>query len=66
MSKKQFVVAHPKLYLKVEGKMACVEKGTEISLDEKQSASLLKQKKILVKGSGQTANISDKAKEEKK
>lgn len=60
MTKKTFVVTHPKLYMKVEGKLAHIENGTEVSLDEKHAASLLKQGKVLVKGQGKKVDVGDK------
>lgn len=65
MAKKTFVVTHPKLYMRVDGKMTQVENGTEVSMDAKSAASLLKQGKILAKGSGKKVNIEDEAPEEK-
>ena len=61
MAKRAFVVTHPKLYMKVEGKLAHVETGTEVSLDEKHAESLLKQGKVLVKGEGKKVEVGAKA-----
>jgi len=57
MAKKTFVVTHPKLYMKVKGRLAHVEKGTEVSLDEKHAESLLKQGKVLVQGKNKTVDV---------
>ena len=67
MAKKTFVVTHPKLYLKVEDekgnkKLALIAKGTEVTMDAKKAASLVKQGKILVKGSGKKVTIEDEDK----
>lgn len=68
MAKKTFIVTHPKLYMKVKGKLAHVETGTEVSLDEKYAESLLKQKKVLVKGQGKKVDVgaNEDANEDKK
>jgi len=50
MAKKTFIVAHPKQFLKVDGKLAHVKKDSEIVMEEKHAASLVKQGKLLVKG----------------
>jgi len=60
MAKKTFIVAHPKHYMKVKGKMIHVEKGTEITLEEKDAKSLVKQEKILVSGSKKKLAVGDK------
>lgn len=62
MANRSFVVTHPKLYMKVEGKLAHVEKGTEVSLEEKHAASLLKQGKVLVKGEGKKVEVGSSKK----
>ena len=59
MAKKTFVVTHPKLYMKVKGKLSHVEIGTEVSMEEKHAKSLLDQDKILVKGQGKKVSIDD-------
>lgn len=59
MTKKTFVVTHPKLYLKVDGKLALIAKGTEVKMDAKSASSLVKQGKILEKGSGKKVTIDD-------
>lgn len=60
MAKKTFVVTHPKLYMKVKGKLAHVEKGTEVSMEETDAKSLVHQGKILVKGEGKKVTIESK------
>lgn len=50
MSKKTFVVTHPNLYMKVDGKLKRVSKDDEISMEERHAKSLVKQGKILAKG----------------
>lgn len=60
MAKKTFVVTHPKHYMKVKGKMIHIEKGTEITLEEKAAESLVKQGKILVTGSRKKVSVGDK------
>jgi len=60
MAKKTFVVTHPKLSMKVDGKLKHVKPGTEFSMDEKNAASLLKQGKILVKGQGKKVEVGGK------
>lgn len=70
MAKKTFVVTHPKLYLKVEDekgnkKLALIAKGTEVTMDAKKAESLVKQGKILVKGSGKKVTINDEDKKDK-
>lgn len=62
MAKKTFIVTHPKLYMKVKGRLTHVETGTEVSLDEKHVESLLKQGKVLVKGQGKKVDIGDDVK----
>lgn len=57
MAKKTFVVTHPKLYLKVKGKLALIPKDSELSMEPKAAASLIKQGKILVKGEGKKVQI---------
>jgi len=57
MAKKQFIVGHPNQYLKVDGKLARVKKGTEVTMEEKHAASLVKQGKLLVKGEGKKVNV---------
>jgi len=60
MAKKIFVVTHPKLYMKIDGKMESVAVGTEFPMDEKKASSLLKQGKILVKGQGKKVEVGTK------
>jgi len=57
MVKKTFIVTHPKLYMMVKGKLAHVEKGTELSMDEKHAQSLIDQGKVLVKGQGKKVDV---------
>ena len=57
MAKKTFIVTHPKLYMKVGGKLAHIETGTEVEMEEKQAASLLKQGKVLVTGQGKKVEL---------
>jgi hypothetical protein len=59
MAKKTFVVTHPKLYLKVDGKLKQIKPGTELSMDAKSAASLLKQGKILEKGQEKKVEIGE-------
>tara|TARA_R110002051_G_scaffold324424_2_gene421619 strand:+ start:20517 stop:20699 length:183 start_codon:yes stop_codon:yes gene_type:complete len=59
MAKKTFIVTHPKLYMKVDGKLAHIETGTELSMEENSAKSLLTQGKILVKASGKKVNVED-------
>ncbi len=65
MAKKTFIVAHPKLCLKVEGskKMARMEKGSEITLEEKDAKSLVKQGKILAVGVKKKVAVGTKPKD---
>jgi hypothetical protein len=62
MAKKKFIVTHPKLYMKVEGKLAHVETDTEIQLEEKEAKSLLIQGKILAVGTKKTVKVGDNQK----
>jgi len=64
MAKKTFIVGHPKQFLKVDGKLKHVVKGTEVTMDEKHAASLVKQGKLLVKGSGKKVDIETEDKKE--
>ena len=68
MANKKFVVTHPKLYMKdaKTGKMAHIEKGTEISIDAGHAKSLEKQGKILVVGAGKKVNVGSKAEKTEK
>ena len=59
MAKKVFVVTHPKLYLKVDGKLAQIKPGTELTMEAKSAQSLLKQGKILEKGQGKKVEIGE-------
>ncbi len=61
MAKKKFVVVHPKHYMRVDGKMAHIETGAEISMEEKDAKSLLKQGKILAVGASKKVNVGAKA-----
>jgi len=58
----KFIVAHPKLYMNVDGKMAHVSKGTELAMDDKDAKSLLSKGKILAKGSGKKVDVGSKKK----
>ena len=62
MAKKKFVVTHPKLYMKVDGRMAHIETGAEISLEEKEAKSLETQGKILAVGAKKTVKVGDNSK----
>ena len=64
MAKKTFVVTHPNLYLKVDGKLKRIKPGSELSMDPKNAESLVKQKKILVKGQAKAVEVGDKEKAE--
>jgi len=65
MAKKLFVVAHPKLTLKVDGKMKRMVKDSEITMDEKHAQSLLKQGKLLVKGENKPVTVGGKESKKK-
>ena len=52
-----YVVVHPKLYLRVNGKMQSMEKDSEISLPEKAAKSLVEAGKIIAKGKAKTTVI---------
>ena len=54
---KTFTVTHPKLYMKVDGKMKHILPDTEI---KKHGESLRKQGKVLVKGENKSVNVGDK------
>lgn len=59
MAKKVFIVTHPKLSMKLEGskKMARIEQGSEITLEEKDAKSLVKQGKILALGARKKVKV---------
>jgi hypothetical protein len=66
MAKKTFIVGHPNQYLKVDGKLARVKKGTEVTMEEKHAASLVKQGKLLVKGQNKAVDVGGETKPEEK
>ena len=63
MAKKTFIVAHPKHYMKVKGKMINIEKGTEVTMEEKDAKSLVKQGKLLAVGAKKKVAVGDKPKD---
>jgi len=65
MAKKTFVVAHPKLYLKVDGKLSHVEKGTEYTCEEKHAEDLLKKGKLVTAAEAKKAKPEKEAKKAK-
>ncbi len=58
MAIKTYIVSHPKLYLRVKGKLQPVEIDTEVSMEAKSAESLLKQGKLTIKGAGKTVDIN--------
>lgn len=62
MAKKTFIVGHPNQYLKVDGKLSRVKLGSEVVMEEKHAASLIKQGKLLVKGQAKAVEVGDKEK----
>lgn len=60
MTKKIFIVAHPKLMLSAKGKLVQMEKGAEVELDAKHAASLVKQGKLLTKGEAKALSVGKK------
>jgi len=65
MAKKTFIVAHPKHYMKVKGKMTHIETGVEITMEEKDAKSLVKQGKILAVGVKKKVTVDGKAEADK-
>lgn len=59
MAKKMFIVGHPNLYLKVDGKLDRVKKDSEVSMEPKAAASLVKQGKLLVKGQAKAVDVGE-------
>lgn len=67
MANKTFIITHPKLFLKVETevngkkvkKLTRMAKGAEVKMDAKSAASLVKQGKLLVKGSEKAVTIAE-------
>lgn len=47
MANKKYIVNHERQYFRINGKMARVEKGAEVTLDEKAAEKMLKSKKLL-------------------
>jgi hypothetical protein len=62
MAKKTFVVTHPNLYLKVDGKLKRIKKDSELLMEPKNAASLVKQGKILAKGQSKAVEVGSKEK----
>lgn len=66
MAKKTFIVAHPKLTLKSDGRMTRMVKGSEIIMEEKHAASLVKQGKLFIRGQEKPVSIGSKSESGKK
>lgn len=65
MAKRMFIVTHPKLCLKVDGKMKRIPVGTKINMESKHADSLVKQGKLLVKGEKKPLDVGDELKQTK-
>lgn len=63
MAKKTFIVGHPNQYLRVDGKLARVKQGTEVTMEEKHAASLVKRGRLLVKGQASAVEVGSKEKQ---